>query len=186
VEDIEGLRKALGISTWHVLGHSYGGVAAQAYSLDYPNSVNKLILANTVFSAEVWQAGTDNRKYEIRNQYPEIWQKTEQVRAKGLVSSSPEHEDAYTVGFGLMYYYDASNAEKLIFESLDWNPEVFYTMLGEDAHFIVGGDFDLLDFRDRLKELNMPTLILAGQNMIASVFQNIPYSIRHLLHRQSL
>jgi len=51
VMDLEGLRKALGIEKWSVIGYSYGGMVAQAYALKYPASVAKLILSNT-FSAE--------------------------------------------------------------------------------------------------------------------------------------
>ena len=53
VEDIEALRKALGFDKWNVLGHSYGGMVAQQYALDYPNSVNKLILVSTFYSGEM-------------------------------------------------------------------------------------------------------------------------------------
>ncbi len=44
VEEVEGLRKALGFKKWDVLGHSYGGMVVQQYAIRYPNSVNKLIL----------------------------------------------------------------------------------------------------------------------------------------------
>ena len=50
VEDIEGIRKALNLGQINVLGHSYGGMVAQAYALKYPDSVKRLILANTLFS----------------------------------------------------------------------------------------------------------------------------------------
>ena len=75
VDDLEGLRKALGFDKWSVLGHSYGGMVAQAYSLQYPKSVNKLILSNTFYSGEMWQENDDNSNNEIRNQYPEVWAK---------------------------------------------------------------------------------------------------------------
>ena len=91
MEEIEELRKGLGITQWHILGHSYGGLVAQAYALEYPNSVNKLILANTLFSAEMWQANNDNYNHEIRNQYPEVWEKVQEIRNRGLLSSAPEH-----------------------------------------------------------------------------------------------
>jgi pimeloyl-ACP methyl ester carboxylesterase len=50
VEDLEGLRKALHLGKINVLGHSYGGMVAQAYALRYPDSVRRLILADTFFS----------------------------------------------------------------------------------------------------------------------------------------
>jgi proline iminopeptidase len=93
VEDIEGIRKALNLEKINVLGHSYGGMVAQAYTLKYPDSVKKLILANTFFSAEMWQAANDNCNYEIRNQCPELWGKIQELRAQGLHSSAKEHQE---------------------------------------------------------------------------------------------
>lgn len=44
VEDLESLRKALGIDKWVVLGWSYGGLLAQCYALTYPEHVQGLVL----------------------------------------------------------------------------------------------------------------------------------------------
>jgi hypothetical protein len=46
VENVEGLRKALGLGKIDVLGHSYGGMVAQAYALRHPDSVRRLIIAD--------------------------------------------------------------------------------------------------------------------------------------------
>lgn len=49
VEDLEGLRKSLGINRWAVLGWSYGGLLAQCYALMNPDRVMGLILVATQF-----------------------------------------------------------------------------------------------------------------------------------------
>ena len=53
IDDAEGLRKALGLGQIAVYGHSYGGLVAQGYALRYPQSLSKLILANTCHSAGI-------------------------------------------------------------------------------------------------------------------------------------
>ncbi len=160
IEDVEGLRRALGLGKINILGHSYGGAVAQAYALKYPESVKRLILANSPFSGEMWQAGQDVFNYEIRNQFPEIWQKVEEVRAEGYHSSEKRHQKAYQLPAELLYFYNASNANKV---SQEWNPEVFFAIAGDDANFLIGGDIAKLDFRNQLKSLTMPILILAGR-----------------------
>jgi len=50
IEDLEGLRKAMGYSSISILGHSYGGWVAQGYASKYPDNVEHLILANTFHS----------------------------------------------------------------------------------------------------------------------------------------
>ncbi|HNR66615.1 MAG TPA: alpha/beta fold hydrolase [bacterium] len=161
VEDVEGIRKALNLGKINVLGHSYGGLVAQAYALRYPESVDKLILANTLFSGEMWQANNDNCNCEIRNQYPEVWERLQELRMQGYPSSAKEHQDVYAqVPIALFMFYDASNAGKLV---QNFNPDVYYSIVGEDADFLVGGDVASLDFRTQLKNLAMPTLILASR-----------------------
>jgi len=60
----------------------------------------------------------------------------------------------------LLYFYNPLNVSKL---QSGFNPEVYYTIAGEDADFLIGGDIAKLDFRAQLKNLKMPTLILAGR-----------------------
>src|SRR5579863_7778055 len=87
VEDVEGLRKALGLDKINLLGHSYGGMVAQAYALKYPHAVSKLILADTFYDAEMWQvANNDHTNSEIQSQFPEIWEKVQRLRSMGFHS----------------------------------------------------------------------------------------------------
>lgn len=44
VDDLERLRKALGIDQWVVLGFSYGGILAQCYTTKYPQNVKGLVM----------------------------------------------------------------------------------------------------------------------------------------------
>jgi alpha/beta hydrolase fold len=41
VEDVEGVRISLGLGKINLLGHSYGGVLAQAYALKYQANLNR-------------------------------------------------------------------------------------------------------------------------------------------------
>ncbi len=47
VEDVEAVRQELGLGKISLLGHSYGGVLAQAYALKYQQNLTHLILAST-------------------------------------------------------------------------------------------------------------------------------------------
>jgi proline iminopeptidase len=163
VEDIEVLRKALKIEKWIVLGHSYGGMVAQAYALEYPSAVDKLILSNSFYSGEMWQANNDNCNYEFKNQYPEAWEKLQKLRDQGFNSSSDEHVSAYTLPSGLLYFYNPENVNKVRSDSLIMNLKVYYTLVGYDGDFIIGGDVSKLDFRKELKNLKMPSLIIEGR-----------------------
>jgi proline iminopeptidase len=162
VEDLEGLRQSLGLAAITVIGHSYGGMVAQAYALKYPSSVKRLVLIGTFYSGAMWQTNNDNCNREIRNQYPDVWEKIQALRARGVLSSAPEHQELYySVPLGLFYFHDASKAERLPKDPS--NTEVYYAIAGPDADFEIGGDIAGLDFRPDLPKLRMPVLILGGR-----------------------
>lgn len=63
VEDLEALRRALGIERWVVLGHSYGGFLAQWYAAKHTSSIAGLIL--------VCSAIPSKDMYTLTSTYPE-------------------------------------------------------------------------------------------------------------------
>jgi pimeloyl-ACP methyl ester carboxylesterase len=46
-DDVEGVREALGLERLDLLGHSHGGFVAMTWAGTYPDSVGRLVLANT-------------------------------------------------------------------------------------------------------------------------------------------
>lgn len=49
--DVEAIREHMGIESWHVLGHSWGGLVAQAYTAAYPRRVKSLVLSSSSLGA---------------------------------------------------------------------------------------------------------------------------------------
>jgi len=47
VEDLEELRKQFGLDRLNIIGHSWGGLLAMYYSVQYPSHVNRLILVDS-------------------------------------------------------------------------------------------------------------------------------------------
>jgi proline iminopeptidase len=47
VADVEAVRRELDIDTWHVLGHSWGGLLAQLYAAEHPDRVRSLALSSS-------------------------------------------------------------------------------------------------------------------------------------------
>jgi proline iminopeptidase len=45
--DMEAIRENLGIASWHVLGHSWGGLLAQAYTAGHGDRVRSLVLSSS-------------------------------------------------------------------------------------------------------------------------------------------
>jgi Predicted hydrolases or acyltransferases (alpha/beta hydrolase superfamily) len=47
LDDIEAIRTRMDVESWHLLGHSWGGLLAQAYTSLYPHRVKSLVLASS-------------------------------------------------------------------------------------------------------------------------------------------
>lgn len=167
IEDLEGLRKAMGFDKINVLGHSYGGVVAQGYAIKYPQNTSHLIIANSFHSFEMWQRNDDNSNHEIKTNYPEVWEELMKVRAEGAISSDAIHQDIYgRVPYGFLYAYNPAKFEsrgKRKPYPNPFNAKLYYQMVGKDGDFIVGNDIGNFDFRKQLKDLKMPIMVIGGR-----------------------
>jgi proline iminopeptidase len=179
VEDLEGLRKAMGFQKINILGHSYGGLVAQAYAIKYPDNVKHLILANTFHSFIMWQENDDNSNHEIKTNYPEVWDTLMIVRNQGAISSDSIHQAIYgRVPYGFLYAYNPDNFRNRGRKPYPnpFNPALYYQMVGKDGDFIVGSDIGNFDFRKDLKNLKMPILVIGGRyDRVAVPSQMIKY-----------
>jgi proline iminopeptidase len=164
--DLEALRKAMGYDKIIVLGHSYGTLIAQGYALQYGKYLTHLILSAPFHSHEMWQENDDNYNREIRTNYPEVWDTLMIIRKQGFLSSHPLHQAIYgRVPYGFLYAY---NPENFIPQGRSdypnrFNTKLYYQMVGKDGDFVVDSDIGSFDYRNQLKKLTMPVLILAGR-----------------------
>lgn len=152
VDDIESLRRHLGLEQIAVLGHSYGGFLAQEYALLHPERVSRLILANTAPVVDFGEAIVANAQARGT---------PEQVELAMRILTSPvdgdkEFEDAFRVLLPLYFHR--------------WDPEVGEQLLEgvryrADA-FNVGNGWELptFDTRDQLGGLDIPTLVLSSSD----------------------
>jgi proline iminopeptidase len=164
VEDLEGLRKELKLEKINIYGFSYGGMVAQAYALKYPAHVNKLILANTLHSAEMWQRNHENINLEVSRQFPEIWEAIIAMKKIGINSFDPIMQEKFAVASQLVRFYNPDNANKVLKESGSFNMDLYKQFAGSDIDFFIGNEVAKLpDFRPRLKDLKMPVMIIAGR-----------------------
>jgi len=165
IEEVEGLRKALNYSKIDVLGHSYGTVVAQGYALKYQNNISHLILVSPTHSYVAWQENDDNSNRETKEQFPEIWDSLMVLRKLGYKSSDPVHFKLYLrVPATLLFYYDPNSyINRNVNYPNQFNIRLYYQMVGPDGDFTVGNEMGKIDFRDKLKGLRIPVLIIAGR-----------------------
>lgn len=182
IDDLEGLRQAMGFDKINILGHSYGGVVAQGYAIKYPEYVDHLIIANSFHSYQMWQANDDNCNHEIKTNYPEVWEELMKVRAEGYVSEDSIHQAIYSrVPYGFYYAYNPDNfvrkpgVKRRVYPNR-FNDKLYYKMVGRDGDFYVTNDIGTFDYRKQLKDLEMDILIYAGRfDRVATPAEMIKY-----------
>jgi proline iminopeptidase len=164
VADMAELIEDLGLGPMHIYGFSYGGLIGQALSLDFPQLVRTLTLANSLHSPEMWQLNHANINREIANQFPEAWARIQTLRRDGVVSTDPQLQEVFAVHARLVRFHNPDNAALLLSEPGARNAELYPVFCGADVDFIIGGEVPAIpDFRPRLKEIAAPMLVLAGR-----------------------
>src|SRR5947209_16683964 len=65
VEDVEAVRRGLNLGRISLLGHSYGGVLAQAYALKYQGNLAHLVLCSTFSSTKAMNEAFERMKAQM-------------------------------------------------------------------------------------------------------------------------
>lgn len=165
-DDIERLRKHLGVDKIRLIGHSYGGMPAIAYSVKYGAHLERAVLSNTLHSGEAFQQNIDSCNFTAANQFPELWRQILALRKKGVKSSAKAYGELYGRCGADIYWYDADNESKM-FHSRDpkdgGNGDVYLAMLGDDPEWVVKGTMKSFDPRRKLRSVKVPMLVCVGR-----------------------
>ena len=65
VEELETIRRTLGVDRWHVVGHSWGSAIALEYAAKYPQHVASTVLGGTYINTERWIADANRLLEEL-------------------------------------------------------------------------------------------------------------------------
>jgi len=171
VEDVESVRLALGFHSVSVLGHSYGGVLAQAYALKYQEHLTHLILCSTFHSTRRMNRVFADMKKKMS---PELRERIDHFEKAGLFGQGKDYERnrypaAYMVaawGEGYFPYlfqshpdanYDPTNTT-----DISW--DLYREMWGSHGEFVIDGNLTSVEYADRLPSITVPTLITVGDH----------------------
>ena len=170
-EDVEAVRVALGLGKVSLLGHSFGGVLAQAYALKYQKNLTHLILAST-FSSTIELNKVFVRMKE--NMSPELRDRINKMEAAGLYGNGKIYEHGrYTTEYMIAawgegyfpYLYQNRpdpNYDPIASGVMSW--DLYREMWGEHGEFIVDGNLKSVEYTERLATIHVPTLVTVGDH----------------------
>jgi L-proline amide hydrolase len=161
VRELHTLVEALGIADrHHVLGQSWGGFLAQEYALTQPAGLRSLVLADTAAS---W-ADFASEAGKLRERLPADVRATLASHEAAGTYDDPEYMEACLV------FYDRHLCRipwpqevATTFSYLEQDPTVYRTMNGPSEFHIIGSCKDW-HVKDRLHEIQVPTLLVSGRH----------------------
>jgi proline iminopeptidase len=183
VDDVEAVRKYLGLDKVFVLGQSYGGMKAQRYAIDYSQNLYGVIIVDTAPNAECIAADRVAKhvmEYGTAEQY-ETW-------TSGALQTGKITFTEYLSIMGPLYH---GNGKFDFQAAYDSNQRVIKNDEGIAFQFGPGGELSSMDTFNLVPELSKvscpSTIIVGEQDFICDVASNslihdsIPGSEFHII-----
>jgi len=172
VEDVEAVRQALGLGKMSLLGHSYGGVLAQAYALKYQQNLSHLILGSTFPSTRQMNEVLAREKAHMA---PEKLARLNELEKAGLYDKGAVWEhgrypaEYATLAWGDGYFPflygarpDANYDPQAQNTGTAW--DLYREMWGSHGEFVIDGNLASVEYVERLSTIKVPTLVLVGDH----------------------
>jgi proline iminopeptidase len=163
VEDLEGLRLALGLDQLNLLGHSFGGLLTMYYAAEYPEAVNKLLLVDS--SPASWQLNFPYFRQTIAERQTEM-DREEMAR---LVSTPDARSDPTTMDRYYKLFFRAFFNDPQLSESLDLGINEQWLQKNATTGGRIWASIGEYDIHDRLGRISAPTLILHGTRSVLAM-----------------
>lgn len=153
--DADAMRQTLGFDKWAVLGHSFGGNVALEYALRYPGSLSHLVLMNT--GADYWWAQENAAELLAKRGYSSS--AVEACRRFFSGQLTPAEFTPTFMKFMTAYFYRVNWLKMAREVLLGPRPKLRPEALIFAGSQLVNG----WTVMDRLGEIQVPTLVLAGR-----------------------
>jgi proline iminopeptidase len=165
--DADAVRRALGLTTVDVMGHSFGGILAQAYAIKYPSTVRRLILAGTGSSASRVNADFKLIKDSLD---PALRGQIDALERKGIIGADgaqlPEYRKLADEAEASYEYQGRPPQWDDHGDAIGW--DVLNEIWGNRSDFHIDGNIAGFDFVPALRKLSIPTLIILGDHDLVS------------------
>ncbi len=153
--DADALRQALGFTQWAILGHSFGGYVALEYALRYPQKLSHLILVDTGADYH-WASVKAPEELARRGFSPEIVDIARR-HLNGQFEPNEMFGNLMKLGNAYDPYTGLAQLPHMLVSGIK-------SKLGpEAAIFAEQGFLQTWSVMDRLGEIQVPTLVMAGR-----------------------
>lgn len=167
VRDIECVRRHLQLEQWVVLGHSFGGILAQAYAVRHPKRLLGLVLAGTGSSARC--IDTDFRN--LRKRLPAaLRSRLASCERAGIFQENGAYKKRYAAASAqaIAPYMYAKTPLRRFKNPPPLGMEVLREMWVRRSDFRIDGNLKGFDFTKALARVRAPSLVVIGDRDLVS------------------
>jgi len=157
-EEVAALREQLGLERIHLLGTSWGGMLAQEHVLTGATGIVSLVLSSTLASIDQWAKEQLRLRAELPAEVVDVMDRHE----KAGTFDDPEYEQAMDVYFDRHFYRGPKPRAELERMAKGRATDVYRAMQGPNE-WTTTGALRGWDIRDRLREIDVPTLVVRGR-----------------------
>ncbi len=158
VNQLDVVKHKLGLHDFYLLGQSWGTMLGTDYYLKHPEGIKAIIFSSPALSIPMWLSDADSLIMKL----PDSIQKAIRINEENKSYKSPEYQQAVLV------YYQNYLARKL-----PWSADIdsafmqmgenVYNYMGGPSEFTMTGSLKDYDRTNRLGEIKVPTLYIAGE-----------------------
>jgi proline iminopeptidase len=163
IADIERIRRILGSEKLVLVGHSFGAVIACLYAAEFPEHLEALVL--------VAPAGAIKMPMEEGNSFEEIAKRLPEEKKKAFAAYQKEYfdfgnifskteKDLAKLNGRFAEFYTAAMGEKTVTTATTPDPENIGGWIAFAIYFSMGRRYD---YRDPLKKVGIPVLVIHGE-----------------------
>jgi L-proline amide hydrolase len=157
-DEVDAVRGQLGLERIHLLGTSWGGMLAQEHVLSGAEGIVSLTLSSTLANLALWNEEQLKLKAQLPPEVIELLDRHEQAETY----DDPEYEEAMGVYFDRHFYRGPTPRPELEAMAKGRAPDVYRAMQGPNE-WTTTGALKGWDIRDRLHEIDVPTLVVRGR-----------------------
>lgn len=185
-DEVDAVRSQLGLERIHLLGTSWGGMLALEHVLSGAKGIVSLILSSTLASIEQWAA----EQLVLKNALPpDVVEILDRHEREGTYDD-PEYDQAMEAYFDRHFYRGRRPRPELELMDAQRGRDVYRAMQGPNE-WTPTGALRGWDVRDRLGEIDVPTLVIRGRYdmctdpIAATLTEGIPESREVVLEESS-
>ena len=157
VDDVEALRRVLGLERVHLIAHSWGGLLAMKYATAHPGQLRSLILLNPMPpTAALWR---DEQRELAASLVPQDTAGAGALRATDAFDAG----EPAAIAALLRHSFRSQFRDRALAEELAFHIGEDYLQRSLQFGLIIG-DLTTFDLMEALREVDVPTLILYGED----------------------